>query len=47
MVVETHMKLRVTESDFLGRFPFAQKLGKSAQNGPKTMFFQFIEKFGH
>ena len=47
MVVETHMKLRVTEPDFLGRFPFAQKLGKSAQNGPKTMFFQFIEKFGH
>ena len=47
MVVETHMKLRVTEPNFLGRFPFAQKLGKSAQNGPKTMFFQFIEKFGH
>ena len=47
MVSETHMKLCVTEPDFLGKFFFDQKLGERAQNGPKTGFFQFIGKFGH
>ena len=47
MAVEIYMKLCVTELDFLGKFPFAPKLGKSAQNGLKTVFFQFIQKFGY
>ena len=31
---------------FSGRVFFAPKLGKRAQNGPKTGFFQFVGKFG-
>ena len=45
MVVETHMKLCVTESDFPGKFFLGQKLRKWTQNGPKTGFFKFIGKF--
>ena len=45
MVVETHMKLCVTESDFPGKLFLGQKLRKWTQNGPKTGFFKFIGKF--
>ena len=41
MVLETHMKLCVTESDFPGKFFFNHK------NGPKKDFFEFIEKLSH
>ena len=48
MVPETHMKLCVTELDFLGKFFLPPKLGKWPQNGPKTgVFFEFIGKFSH
>ena len=47
MMLETHIELCVTELDFLRKKVFAPKLEKSAQNGPKTGFFQFIGKFGH
>ena len=40
-VLETYMNFCMTEPDFLGKF-----LGTRAQNGSKTGFFQFIEKFG-
>ena len=32
---------------FSGKFFLFPELGKWAQNGPKTRFFQFIVKFGH
>ena len=50
MVLKTHMRLYVIGPDFLGFFFFVlfffftPKIGK---NGPKTRFFEFIEKFGH
>ena len=47
MVLETHMKLCVTEPDFPGKFFLPQKLGKWTQNGPKTEFFEFIRKLSH
>ena len=47
MVLETHMKLWMTEPNFLKKFFLPEKLGKWAKNGPKTGFFKFIEKFGH
>ena len=47
MVLESHVKLCMTEPDFLGNFFLLPKLGKWAQNEPKTGFFQFIGKFGH
>ena len=40
------MKLCLTESDFLETFFLLQKLGKWTKIGPKTGFFEFIEKFG-
>ena len=43
MVLETRMKLCVT-AGFSGKIFLRQKLTK---NGPKTGFFEFIEKFGH
>ena len=47
MVLESHAKFDVTQPDFLGNF-FPKKLGKWAQNRPKTFFFfQFIGKFGN
>ena len=45
MVLETHMKLCVTEPDFPGNFFLPQKFGKWTQNGTKTGFFEFIGKF--
>ena len=46
MVLETDMKLCVTDPDFLENFFLHQKLGKWIKNGPKTGLFEFIEKFG-
>ena len=46
MVVETHMKLCMTEPD-LSEKCLLQKLGKWTKNGPKIWFFEFIEKFCH
>ena len=36
MVLESHVKLCVTEPDFPGKFFLPQKLGQWAQNGPKA-----------
>ena len=50
MVLETHMKLCMTELDFPGKKnlpPPQKKFGKWAKNGPKTEFFEFSEKFGN
>ena len=47
MVLETHMRLCVTEPDFSGKFFLPQKLGKWAQNRPKIGFHEFIGKFSH
>ena len=47
MVLETYMKLCVTEPDILEKSFLPQKLGKWTKNGPKTGFFKFIEKFAH
>ena len=45
-MLEFHVKLCVTESDFPGKFFLPSKLRKWAQNGSKTGFFEFIGKFG-
>ena len=45
MVLETQMKLCVTELDFLGKKNLPPKLGKWTKNGPETGFYEFIEKF--
>ena len=45
MVLETYMKfcmIEISENFFLPK-----KLGKWTKNGPKTRFFEFIEKFGN
>ena len=47
MVLETHMKLCMTEPDFRGKIFLPKKLGKGTQNEPKTGFFEFIGKFSH
>ena len=47
MVLETHMKLCLRETDFLVKFFLPTKWGKWAQKEPKTGLFQFIGKFGH
>ena len=47
MVLETHVKLSVTEPDFLEKIFVPKHLGKWTKNGPKTGFFEFIERFGH
>ena len=39
MVLETHMKLCVTEPDFLGKYFLPQKFRKWTKNGPKIIFF--------
>ena len=39
MVLETHMKLHMTDPDF------AEQKKKWTKNGPKTWFFEFIENF--
>ena len=38
MVLEPHVKLCMTEADIPGKFILPSKLGKWAQNGPKTGF---------
>ena len=43
MVLETHMKLYMTEPDFAGKFFLPQKWGKLAKNGPKTGFLNLLE----
>ena len=47
MVLETHLKLCVTDPDFLEKLFLPKKLGKWTRNGPKARFFEFIAKFGH
>ena len=47
MVLETQMMLCVAEPDFPENSFLPQKLGKWTRNGPKTWFFEFIEKFCH
>ena len=47
MVLETHIKLCMTEPDFLEKFSLHQKVEKWTKNVLKTEFFEFIEKFGH
>ena len=42
-MLETHMELCVAEPDFLETF-LPKKLGKLTKNGPKTGFFEYIEK---
>ena len=45
MVLETQMKLYVTELDFLEKIFLTPKLRKWTKNGPETGFYEFIEKF--
>ena len=47
MVLETHMKLCMTELDFPRNFFLPQKWEKWAKNRPKTEFFEFIGKLSH
>ena len=47
MVLETHMKLCMTEPNFAGKFFLPKKWGKWAKNGPKTGFLEFIGKLSH
>ena len=47
MVIETDMKLCMTEPDFLEELFLPPNLGKWTKNGPETGFFEFIEKFGY
>ena len=47
MALEFQLKLCVTELHFPGEKLLTPKLGKWAQNGPKTGFFQFIGNFDH
>ena len=42
MVLETHVKLYVTESDFSGKKCLPPKLEKWTKNGPETLFFLFL-----
>ena len=39
MMLETHMKLSLTEPDFLGKPFFPKNLRKWAKNSPKTGVF--------
>ena len=45
MLLETLMKLRVTEPDFFEKSFLLQKSGKWARNMSKMGFFEFKEKF--
>ena len=47
MMLETYMKLCMTELDFLEKNLLLSDLVNWFKNGPKTGFFEFIEKFGH
>ena len=46
-MLETHMKLCVTQPDFPEKNFFAPKIGKWHKNGAKTGFLEYIEKFCH
>ena len=46
MALETNMKLCVT-AGFSGKNFLLPKLGKWIKNGPKTGFFEFMEKFSY
>ena len=46
-MLETYMKLCITELDFQEKKFLPKKIGKWAKNGPKTVFFEDIEKFCH
>ena len=46
-MLESHMKLCVTGLDFLEKIFLPKKLGKWAKNGPRTGFFEYIEKMCH
>ena len=45
MMLESHMKLCVTEPDFPEKNFLPPKIGKMDKNGPKTGFFEYTEKF--
>ena len=45
MILETHMKFY--GPDYPEKKFFPKKLGKWTKNGPKTGFFEYIEKFCH
>ena len=47
MLLETHMKLCMTDPDFPGNIFLPQKWGKWTKSGPKTGFFEFIGKLSH
>ena len=46
-MLETYTKLGMTEHDFLEKLFLPPELGKWTKKGPKTGFFEFIEKFGY
>ena len=43
MVLETHMKLCVTEPDLPEKYFFPKKLGKWIKNGPKQSVFNLLK----
>ena len=47
MVLETQMKLCVTEQDFPGKFLLLQNWENGLKTGQKQGFFEFIGKFSH
>ena len=47
MVLETLIKLYLTEPDFLEKVFLTQKLGEMGQNRPKIGFLDLKKKFGH
>ena len=44
-MLETHMKLCVTERDFPEKLFLPKKLGKWVKNGPKTGFLNILKNF--
>ena len=47
MVLETHMKLCVTEPNFPGKFFCPKNWENGPKMGQKTGFFEFIGKFSY
>ena len=47
IVLDTLIKLCMTEPNFLEKLFLIQTLGKCAKNRPKIGFYEFKEKFGH
>ena len=47
MGLETHWKFWITGPDFSKNLFLPKKFGKCTENGPETVFFEFIEKFNH